>query len=144
MLCFVDTNILVYWLQNPDPTDSDWVRKNDVAAKLIRRLGAAKQIVLSSQVQSEFFNVVTRRGKVPLTLEEAAEAVDLLGKFPVVPVDSRIVQLAARRTKRNQLNYWDALIVEAALKAEAKILYTEDLQDGMRFDSLEVCNPFLV
>lgn len=40
------------------------------------------------------------------------------------------------------MNFWDALIVEAALRAGATELVTEDLQDGREFGSLRVHNPF--
>ncbi len=40
------------------------------------------------------------------------------------------------------MNFWDALIIGAALRAGAAELVTEDLQDGREFGSLRVRNPF--
>jgi len=37
---------------------------------------------------------------------------------------------------------WDALIVEAALRAGASLLLSEDLRDGRQFGTLTVANPF--
>jgi predicted nucleic acid-binding protein len=45
--------------------------------------------------------------------------------------------------RRDRLNWYDALIVAAALQSRCKILYTEDLQHGRRFGDLVVENPFL-
>jgi len=42
----------------------------------------------------------------------------------------------------NVLSFWDALIVAAALKANAERLVTEDLQHGRRIRGLEFVNPF--
>jgi len=40
------------------------------------------------------------------------------------------------------VSFWDGLIIQAARSAGCRILYTEDLQHGRRFDGLEVVNPF--
>ena len=44
--------------------------------------------------------------------------------------------------QRFQLSYWDAMIVRSAQQLGARILWTEDLQDGQRFGDLVVRNPF--
>jgi len=40
------------------------------------------------------------------------------------------------------LSFWDALVVVAAARSGAKLLYTEDLQDGQSIFDVEVVNPF--
>jgi predicted nucleic acid-binding protein len=37
---------------------------------------------------------------------------------------------------------WDALIVTMALKAQCRVLYSEDMQDGRVIDGLRIANPF--
>jgi predicted nucleic acid-binding protein len=49
---------------------------------------------------------------------------------------------ASRLEEEHSLAFWDALIVEAALRAGARTLLSEDLQDGRRFGELVVRNPF--
>jgi predicted nucleic acid-binding protein len=40
-------------------------------------------------------------------------------------------------------NYWDCLILAAALQSGCDILYSEDMQDGQVFEGrLTVINPF--
>jgi predicted nucleic acid-binding protein len=41
------------------------------------------------------------------------------------------------------VSWYDALIVSAAIQARCEILFSEDLQHGQRFGSLQVRNPFL-
>ena len=41
-----------------------------------------------------------------------------------------------------RLSFWDALIIEAARRAGATRILSEDLQAGRAFDSLVVENPF--
>ena len=43
---------------------------------------------------------------------------------------------------QSQYRLYDSLIVASALQAGVKILYSEDLQEGRRFGSMEVQNPF--
>jgi predicted nucleic acid-binding protein len=40
------------------------------------------------------------------------------------------------------VSFWDALILETAIIAEATILYSEDFQDGAVFGGLRIVNPF--
>ena len=37
---------------------------------------------------------------------------------------------------------WDALIITMALKAQCRVLYSEDMQDGRVIDGLRIANPF--
>lgn len=142
MSCFVDTNVLVYWLQHPDSKDANWNSKHLACEELIHELSARNQIVISTQVLNEFINTVVRKGTPPLSWTETTVAVDLLSRFRLIDVDTLQIKNAIRRANRHQINYYDDLIIEAALRAGCSILYTEDLHHGMRFDSLEIRNPF--
>jgi predicted nucleic acid-binding protein len=42
---------------------------------------------------------------------------------------------------RFQLSFWDALIVQAAERAEVGTLYSEDLSDGQVYGSVRVVDP---
>jgi predicted nucleic acid-binding protein len=59
-----------------------------------------------------------------------------------VDTDPLLIISASQLSERHSINFWDALIVEAALRASAAELVTEDLQDGRQFDQLTVRNPF--
>jgi predicted nucleic acid-binding protein len=44
-----------------------------------------------------------------------------------------------------QLSHWDALIVAAALEADCRLLYSEDMQHEQVFDGrVTVKNPFRI
>lgn len=49
---------------------------------------------------------------------------------------------ASRLSEQHSIDFWDALIVEAAARAGADELVTEDLQHGRRFGKLTVRDPF--
>lgn len=45
--------------------------------------------------------------------------------------------------RRYSLSSWDALLVAACLEAGVTRLYTEDFDDSVRAEGLEVINPFV-
>ena len=142
MSSFVDTNILIYGLA-PSIDDPMSLEKSRRAVQLIDELTEAGDLVISTQVMSEFFVVSTSKAKPPLALAAAALVLERMTQFHVVALDSELAFAAVSRVVENQLSYWDALIVEAALRAKTKVLYSEDMQHGMRFGSLQGVNPFL-
>ena len=90
----------------------------------------------------EFFSVATRKLATPLDPETAEQAVRELARYPLVTEDGALVLDAIALHRRDRISIWDALIVEAARRAKARVLYTEDLQDGRDFDGVTVENPF--
>ena len=131
---FVDTNVLVYLF------DSDSPARQAIARELVDNHAA--KLVLSTQVLGEFFVTVTRKLDKPLSPERALEAVENLQRFRVRPIHAQLTRLAARRSVSSRLSYRDALIVEAALEAQAGMLLTEDLQHGRKFAGMRVFDPF--
>ncbi len=65
-----------------------------------------------------------------------------LARFPIVAVNAEMVLKAIEAMRRYRLSFWDSLIVQAALRGGAAILYTEDLQHGRVIETLAVQNPF--
>ena len=51
-------------------------------------------------------------------------------------------QALRNRRAETRVSYWDALIIESALDADASKLLTEDLQHGQTFGRLRLVNPF--
>lgn len=99
--------------------------------------------MISTQVLQEFYVTVTRKLGKPLPKPEAEAAVRRLAALSVVDTDVDLVLAAVTSSRRHRISYWDALIVEAALRGECRRLLTEDLQHGRRFAGLTVENPFL-
>lgn len=134
MRAFFDTNVWIYALTPDDPI------KRGQAHRALERADSKHSVVLSTQVLLETFNVLThKKGK---TTAEALEMVQVLATRTVsVPtVASTLAALAL--AARYRLSTWDATMVQAALDTACDVLFTEDLQAGMRFGTLEVVNPF--
>jgi predicted nucleic acid-binding protein len=152
---FFDTNVLVYIFDASQPTKQ--ARALQVLTEAIN-LGLA---LLSTQVLQEFFVTVTRKLPAPMTEDQAVRAVRDLARLPLVQVDREMILDAIEVTRRYRLILsccaprrlvcsvplrsawcWDSLIVEAALRGGATILYSEDLQPGQTIKSVTVENPF--
>lgn len=137
MICFFDTNILVYTV---DASDS---ARREQAIDCFARAVRDDTIAVSTQVLQEFYNITTRKLRPPLSPREAALQVEQLCGFEVMGASAQSVCAAMELAQEHHLCWWDALILEAALRANADVLYSEDGQHGRRFGPLTVTNPFL-
>ena len=134
---FVDTNVLVY------AYDRAAGAKRDLARDLLEALWNQGRGVLSTQVLQEFYVNVRRKTTPSVSQEEARALVaDYLAWDPIVN-DGAAVLEAVDASHRYRLSLWDALIVVAARRGEASVLYSEDLDHGQTFGSVQVLNPFL-
>jgi predicted nucleic acid-binding protein len=137
MICFFDTNVLVYCMDSGDPV------RQACAIERLARACEHDTVVLSVQVLQEFYAITTRKLQPALSPAEAQAQIERLASFEVVGSSARSVIEATRLAERHRLQWWDALILEAALRAQADVLVTEDGQHGQRFGKLTVENPFL-
>jgi len=131
---FLDTNVLVYAAAGRDGAEGKRLR----ALELIER----EPFGLSSQVIQEFYVTVVRKVEVPLSPAEALEWIENLELFPCIAIDTSLVKIAIEVSERYRISYWDGAIVAAAESLGARHLYSEDLNHGQRYGSVEVINPF--
>jgi predicted nucleic acid-binding protein len=119
---FVDTNILIYALQQDAP------EKQSRAHELLGSL-AKPDAVISYQVVQEFCNAALRRfTPTPRAERMRSLVLSLFEQFEVVPWTPILVPSALEVHYRYQFQWYDSLIVAAALQAQCEVLYTEDLQ----------------
>jgi predicted nucleic acid-binding protein len=131
---FFDTNVVVYAAhRTPD-------LKHETAQRLLEHHLEEGSLVVSTQVLQETYSVLTR--KKMLSGPASLAWVTHLANQEVVPAQASSVLRALALAQRHQLSVWDALMVQAALDSACDVLYTEDLQAGMRFGTLEIVNPF--
>ncbi len=133
---FVDTNVLLY------AHDRGETEKQPVARALLEGLWTARTGVVSTQVLQEFYVVATRKFEPPMARGEARELVALYSAWPVIQVDVELILGAAALEESETLSFWDALIIEAARRAGAVRLLSEDLQAGRRIAGVVLENPF--
>ena len=136
MPSFFDTNILIYAVDHTDPV------KRRKAGELLEREAGAGNAIISTQVLQEFYSVSTLKLKRPLNKLVAEKIVEELMTLHVKQVDTSIILAAIKRNQSDQISFWDALIIETALRAGARILWSEDMQHDREFDGLKIQNPF--
>ena len=137
-LSFVNTNVLVYAFdQSSSP-------KKRIAQALLNELMDEDRLRVSTQVLQELFVTLTRKVKQPCSIEEALGVLDDLTAWPLMVVDYAAIRAAAGLAGQAKLSFWDALVVVAAARTGAPMLYTEDLNDGQEILGVRVCNPFAV
>ena len=135
MKSFIDTNVLVYAHDLADEA------KHDRAVAVLADL-RPNELIISTQVLSEFYMVTTRPGKELLSRAQAREIVRALSWTTVEPVDADIVRRAIDLHAVHALSYWDSLVVAAAARTGCARILTEDLDDGAVLDGVRVENPF--
>lgn len=96
------------------------------------------------QVVGEFVNRLRRwensRVMSPDTVDNVAGR--MLETFPVVTPLHTTALTALDLRRRYSLSHWDSMLLAACVEAGVTRLYSEDLSAGMRYDSVEVVNPF--
>ena len=107
--------------------DASELRKREIARALILEHLGTDTLCTSTQALAEYFDVVTRKGEVPLSAQAAAWLIEQLPAEAVVTPGLAGLRAAAGRCAGG-LSIWDALIVEAAYEAGATLLYTEDAE----------------
>ena len=135
---FIDTNILIYSYDKHEP------EKQKRAQFLLKEGIQNDNVVISSQVLSEFFCTVTKKIHEPMSSDEAHEIIRQFNIFPIVEVDSDLVNRAIETLKQYHISYWDSLIVAAAERGRCSKLLSEDFNSGQRYYEILAVNPFKI
>ncbi len=134
---FVDTNILVYAY---DSTAGD---KHETAKKELAALWDSGQGLISTQVLQELYVTLTRKVPKPVSPDLARPIIQDFLQWKVIINDGASILEAIEIQQKHGLSFWDALVVQAAVRGGADILLTEDFEHGRAFDRLTVRNPFI-
>lgn len=134
---FVDTNILVY------AEDLSAGGKCVRSQQLIQGLWDARRGVISTQVLQELYVALRKKLKKPRSASEAEEVLRDYSEWEVVINDRASVLRAIELEVRYRISFWDGLMLQAAERAEARTVYSEDLSHGQSYAGIRVVNPFI-
>ncbi|KAF1045794.1 PIN domain-containing protein [Xylophilus sp.] len=127
---FFDSNTLLHLVSND-------TAKADRANTLLRAGG-----IVSVQVLNEVVNVSTRKFRASWPQTDTLLAL-VRANCEVVPLTEATHDLGRQLAERHRLQVYDAMVVAAALLADADTLYSEDMHDGLRVrGQLTLRNPF--
>lgn len=130
--CAIDTNVLLYCHANND------IRKQKIAFGILN-----SQPMVSSQVISEYMNVLKKRFKLP-----KEEIIDIcianFANCSLWETDFETLQLAKTLIQKYDFQLFDSMIVALALEANCTTLYSEDMHNGLLVEKqLTIINPFV-
>ncbi len=129
----LDSNILIYAELEPDS------QKGMRAADLVLR--AAADGVIPVQVLGEYLRFIQRR--VPEAFEDAIRQASIYqAAFLTPPTTNVIIDKACELAHGHRMQLWDCVVCAASAHAGAKVLLTEDMQDGRIIEGLHLLNPF--
>ena len=105
-------------------------------------VAATPQTFISIQVVKETCNIL--RKKIKLPWQEIEWVIDEIeANNEIVQVKLTTIRKAILLADRYKLQWFDSIIIAAALDANCSILYSEDLQNGFKIEHLEIRNPFV-
>ena len=136
VLSFVDTNVLVYAF------DKSSTPKKRAAQRLMNELMDEDRLRVSTQVLQELFVTLTRKVNQRCSSAEALMVLEDLTAWPLMVVDYAAIRAAIGLADQAKLSFWDALVVVAAARSGAAVLYSEDLNDGQEILGVRIRNPF--
>jgi predicted nucleic acid-binding protein len=132
--CFVDTNIWLYaFIEGED-------RQKTARAKEL--LEASPTIIVSTQVINEI--CVNLLKKAQFSEQQVQQLIEsFYAKYMVIELSKTLLLKASALRAQYIFSFWDSTIVSSALHAEATVLYSEDMQDGLVVENrMRIINPF--
>ena len=133
----VDTNVLVYAYDRSEPG------KRASAVRLLNELALSGRGVLSLQVLAEFFTVVTRKLRAPLSVTSAeARVLNYMQGWRTVAVTNMVFREALRGVRVHHMVLWDAQIWATARLNQIPTVLSEDFSSGAVIEEVACLNPF--
>jgi predicted nucleic acid-binding protein len=132
--CFVDTNIWLYaFIEGNAP-------QKPVRAKAL--LEASPAVIVSPQVVNEV--CVNLRKKAQCSEPQVQQLIEVFyAKYGMVEMSKALLLRVSTLRERFAFSFWDSTIVASALHAEASVLYSEDMQEGLVVENrVRIINPF--
>lgn len=134
----IDTNIHLYAFDAEEPN------KQRRAQQFLADLDLqSESSLLMWQVAAEFLAGLRRwasKGRIPST-EVQPGIEELLSLYPLVMPTRDVFRRSLLLTGKYQLSHWDSMLIAACIEAGVTTLYSEDLADGMTYESVTVINP---
>ncbi len=128
---FIDSNVWLYAFMDSESS------KYELSNTLINQPG----VTLSTQVINEVCaNLIRKAGyseqEIRQTLDNFSE------RYIIFESGLSIIRQASRLRDGYSLSYWDSLILATAQENNCSVVYSEDMQDGLKLDSVIIRNPY--
>ncbi|GAA6621842.1 PIN domain-containing protein [Scytonema sp. NUACC26] len=135
---FIDTNVWYRLFEDQKIEAAERNRKRNIAISITSIQG----MIISTQVVNEVSANLLKKAAFN---EDQIKSViqSLYHRCTVVEFSINTFESASDIRSRYNFSFWDSLIVACALEADASVIYSEDMQDGLVVASqLKIVNPF--
>lgn len=133
-MIFLDTNVLVYSVDQKDPAKQRKAR--EIVATAVR----GHDFIISAQVLNEFSNIALL--KLKMTVPEVRKFVSIFKFIKSVSLDCAWTDRALAIKEQYRIQFFDSLLIAAAEAAGCDEFWTEDLNDGQMYCGIKAVNPF--
>lgn len=128
---FIDSNIFLYTFDSRDE------RKQ----KISKEITLSPNSIISIQVINEVSNNLIKKFKFDNNMVKRFIK-SCYNRYEVINFAKETFLLACNIRDSYNISYYDSLIVSTALNAKCTVLYSEDMQHGLKIDDLVILNPF--
>ena len=130
----LDTNVLAY------AEGINGAQRQTDAVSLLENLEGAT-VLLPVQILGELFQLLLKKAK--RTPSQARTAI-LAWRDAYSPIETSedVLVMAAELAATHRFSIWDGVVLAAAVKADCRLLLSEDLQAGFTWSGVTVANPF--
>jgi predicted nucleic acid-binding protein len=134
----LDSNILIY-AAGVHRADAD-IPKTSLVRSMIDKLTELHSIVAPFQTFGEAYSVMQRFGR---SREDCRATIQKwIANFETISSSENAFLSALDLATDHKLQFWDALIVNAAADAGCVLLLSEDMQSGFTWRGVTIANPF--
>jgi predicted nucleic acid-binding protein len=132
---FIDTNILIYAMDQADP-----VKQKQSRVLLQGFRDGIQAGVISTKILQEFYVVATKKLNLdPISVKSILHAFE---NFEIVVINPNLIQSAIDCSILNWIFFWDALVVVSAESACCDRIMSENLNQGQVIRGVRIENPF--
>jgi predicted nucleic acid-binding protein len=137
MIVALDSNVLGYFVEVArGPAD---LPKIAAVQSLLQRAADHHLFVAPVQSHGELYNLLLKSGASRKAAQEVVNAVQ--SAFPTHDTTGATMMSAIELATAHQLQIWDAVMICAAKEAGARVLLSEDMQDGFIWRGVTILNP---
>jgi predicted nucleic acid-binding protein len=134
MLAAIDSNFMIYAQGIVDDP------RNQIAQKLLQQIDP-QRIVLPLQAVAETTRWLIKRAQLERSIASGF-ARDWCATYAQQATTADVFESALELVERHSFQVFDAIILSAAIEANADMLLTEDMQDGFVWKGVTMVNPF--
>lgn len=100
------------------------------AKAIIESINEDSELVVSTQILNEIYVNLLKHKVTEKNILNSINSI-LESCYQIISIDLKLLQVGWELKNEYKLSYWDSLVVAAAFLSDSKILFSEDMQEGL-------------